>query len=124
MLHKYVCKYHTYVSMYVNKVTSSLMLVNLFLCYFLSEKGRRRASETPRSPRKKHRHSRSPNVLQGAVQDVHVGLDSRFELLGIDGDQDVALINFERAKEVLGDSCEYPRLHRSACYFSQSAAQL
>ncbi|EZA49717.1 hypothetical protein X777_11589 [Ooceraea biroi] len=88
------------------------------------QKGRRRASETPRSPRKKRRHSRSPNVLQGVVQDVHVGLDSRFELLGIDGDQDVALINFERAKEVLGDSCEYPRLHRSACYFSQSAAQL
>ncbi|XP_018344264.1 PREDICTED: autophagy-related protein 13-like [Trachymyrmex septentrionalis] len=87
-------------------------------------RGRRRASESPRSPRKKRRHSRSPNVLQGVVQDVHAGLDSRFELLGIDGDQDVALINFERAKEVLGDSCEYPRLHRSACYFSQSAAQL
>ncbi|XP_011873788.1 PREDICTED: uncharacterized protein LOC105565313 [Vollenhovia emeryi] len=87
-------------------------------------RGRRRASESPRSPRKKRRHSRSPNILQGVVQDVHAGLDSRFELLGIDGDQDVALINFERAKEVLGDSCEYPRLHRSACYFSQSAAQL
>ncbi|KAL6434050.1 hypothetical protein ACFW04_005896 [Cataglyphis niger] len=87
-------------------------------------KERRRASESPRSPRKKRRHSRSPNVLQGVVQDVHTGLDSRFELLGIDGDQDVALINFERAKEILGGSCEYPRLHRSACYFSQSAAQL
>ncbi|XP_011640121.1 lateral signaling target protein 2 homolog [Pogonomyrmex barbatus] len=87
-------------------------------------RGRRRASESPRSPRKKRRHSRSPNVLQGVVQDVHAGLDSRFELLGIDGDQDVALINFERAKDILGDSCEYPRLHRSACYFSQSAAQL
>jgi len=91
---------------------------------FVLGRGRRRASESPRSPRKKRRHSRSPNVLQGVVQDVHAGLDSRFELLGIDGDQDVALINFERAKEVLGDSCEYPRLHRSACYFSQSAAQL
>ncbi|KAH0952832.1 hypothetical protein HN011_000971, partial [Eciton burchellii] len=88
-----------------------------------NEKERRRASEIPRSPRKKRRHSRSPNN-QGVVQDVQAGLDSRFELLGIDGDQDVALINFERAKEVLGDSCEYPRLHRSACYFPQSAAQL
>jgi len=96
------------------------MLVN---CHSLSEKERRRASEIPRSPRKKRRHSRSPNN-QGVVQDVQAGLDSRFELLGIDGDQDVALINFERAKEVLGDSCEYPRLHRSACYFPQSAAQL
>lgn len=95
------------------------------MCSFcLPGRGRRRASESPRSPRKKRRHSRSPNILQGVVQDVHAGLDSRFELLGIDGDQDVALINFERAKEVLGDSCEYPRLHRSACYFSQSAAQL
>ncbi|EGI64417.1 hypothetical protein G5I_07142 [Acromyrmex echinatior] len=102
--------------------SSSLTFANYALSVL--GRGRRRASESPRSPRKKRRHSRSPNVLQGVVQDVHAGLDSRFELLGIDGDQDVALINFERAKEVLGDSCEYPRLHRSACYFSQSAAQL
>ncbi|XP_032667319.1 histone-lysine N-methyltransferase set1-like isoform X1 [Odontomachus brunneus] len=90
-------------------------------------KGRRRASESPRSPRKKRKHSRSPNVLQG-VQDVHAGLDSRLELVGIDGDQNVALINFERAKErakeVFGDSSKYPPLHRSACYISQSEAQL
>ncbi|XP_076240770.1 uncharacterized protein LOC143183184 isoform X1 [Calliopsis andreniformis] len=87
-------------------------------------KGRRRASESPRRPKKKRKHSKSPHILHSVVQDVQTGRDSRFELLGIDADQDLALINFERARETLSDSCEYPQLHRSACYFSQSTAQL
>ncbi|XP_047360975.1 lateral signaling target protein 2 homolog isoform X1 [Vespa velutina] len=85
-------------------------------------KGRRRASESPRSPRKKRRHSKSPRVLQSA--DIQAGLEARLELLDMNGEQDLALINFERTREALSDSCEYPRLHRSACYFSQSTAQL
>ncbi|XP_017891598.1 uncharacterized protein LOC108631894 isoform X1 [Ceratina calcarata] len=87
-------------------------------------KTRRRASESPRRPKKKRKHSRSPNILNGIVQDVHTGLDSRLELFGMDGDQDLALINFERTRETLSDSCEYPQLHRSASYFPQSAAHL
>ncbi|XP_076159997.1 uncharacterized protein LOC143143040 [Ptiloglossa arizonensis] len=87
-------------------------------------KSRRRASESPRRPKKKRKHSKSPHILHGVVQDVQTGLNSRFELLGMDGDQDLALINFERTRETLSDSCEYPQLHRSACYFSQSTAQL
>ncbi|XP_066582656.1 uncharacterized protein [Prorops nasuta] len=89
-------------------------------------KGRRRASENPRSsPKKKRRHSKSPHLLQSVVPDMHpVGVDSRFELLGIDGDHDPALINYERTREALSDTCEYPALHQSACYFSQSTAQL
>ncbi|XP_035728273.1 lateral signaling target protein 2 homolog isoform X2 [Vespa mandarinia] len=85
-------------------------------------KGRRRASESPRSPRKKRRHSKSPRILQSA--DIQAGLEARLELLDMNGEQDLALINFERTREALSDSCEYPRLHRSACYFSQSTAQL
>ncbi|XP_054015873.1 uncharacterized protein LOC128896534, partial [Hylaeus anthracinus] len=92
--------------------------------YTVPGKGRRRASESPRRPRKKRKHSKSPNILHGVVQDVQTGLNSRFELLRMDGDQDLALINFERTRETLSDSCEYPQLHRSACYFSQSTAQL
>ncbi|CAL7937430.1 unnamed protein product [Xylocopa violacea] len=87
-------------------------------------KARRRASESPRRPRKKRKHSKSPNILHGIVQDVQTGLDSRLELFGMDGDQDLALINFERTRDTLSDSCEYPQLHRSASYFPQSAAQL
>ncbi|XP_015436812.1 PREDICTED: transcription factor MafB-like [Dufourea novaeangliae] len=85
-------------------------------------KARRRASESPRRPRKKRKHSKSPNILHGVVQDVQ--LNSRFELIGMDGDQDLALINFERIGDTFSDSCEYPQLHQSACYFSQSTAQL
>ena len=87
-------------------------------------KTRRRASESPRRPRKKRKHSKSPNILHGVVQDVQAGLESRLELFGLDGDQDLALINFERTRETLSDSCEYPQLHRSASYFPQSTAQL
>ncbi|XP_015595994.1 lateral signaling target protein 2 homolog isoform X2 [Cephus cinctus] len=89
-----------------------------------SGKGRRRASENPRSPRKRRRHSKSPQVGHRVVQDFHGGLETGLDLSGIDGDQELALINFERAREGLSDSCEYPKLHRSACCFSQSAAQL
>ncbi|XP_031838278.1 uncharacterized protein LOC116429454 [Nomia melanderi] len=77
-------------------------------------KARRRASESPRRPRKKRKHSR----------DVQTGLNSRFELFGVDGDQNLALINFERTRETFSDSCEYPQLHRSACCLSESTAQL
>ncbi|KAI4498367.1 hypothetical protein M0802_006546 [Mischocyttarus mexicanus] len=87
-------------------------------------KGRRRASESPRSPRKKRRHSKSPRVLQSTMPDIQAGLEAHLELLDINGEQDLALINFERTREALSDSCEYPRLHRSACYFSQSTSQL
>ncbi|XP_076677773.1 uncharacterized protein LOC143373933 isoform X2 [Andrena cerasifolii] len=87
-------------------------------------KARRRASQSPRRPRKKRKHSKSPNINHGVVQDEQTGLDSRFELFGMDADQDLALINFEKARETFNDSCEYPQLHRSACYFPQSTAQL
>ncbi|XP_043251974.1 lateral signaling target protein 2 homolog isoform X1 [Colletes gigas] len=87
-------------------------------------KARRKASESPRRPKKKRKHSKSPNILHDVVQDVQTGLNSRFELFGTDGDQDLTLINFERTRETLSDSCEYPQLHRSACYFPQSTAQL
>ncbi|XP_043284676.1 uncharacterized protein [Venturia canescens] len=81
---------------------------------------RRRASEMPRSPRKKRRYSKSPNILQ----DVNLPLDSRFELLDIDADQDLALINFEKSREALGESCDHAGIHPSACYFSHTAAHL
>ncbi|CAK9824166.1 hypothetical protein ANTRET_LOCUS2376 [Anthophora retusa] len=87
-------------------------------------KTRRKASESPRRPRKKRKHSKSPNILHDVVRDVQAGLDSRLELFGMDGDQDLTLINFERTRETLSDSCEYPQLHRSASYFPQSTAQL
>lgn len=74
--------------------------------------------------KKKRKHSKSPHILHGVIQDVPTGLDSRLELFGMDGDQDLALINFERTRETLSDSCEYPQLHRSASYFPQSTAQL
>lgn len=87
---------------------------------FGPDKSRRRASEMPRSPRKKRRHSKAGHVLR----DVDRALDSRFELLDIDADQDLALINFERAREALSDTCDYPGLHRSVCYLSHSSAHL
>ncbi|XP_076295539.1 uncharacterized protein LOC143216409 [Lasioglossum baleicum] len=78
------------------------------------DKARRRASESPRRPKKKRKHSR----------DVQTGLNSRFELFGLDGDQNLALINFERTREAFSDSCEYPQLHQSAYCLSESTAQL
>ncbi|XP_076650770.1 uncharacterized protein LOC143357928 [Halictus rubicundus] len=78
------------------------------------DKARRRASESPRRPKKKRKHSR----------DVQTGLNSRFELYGLDGDQNLALINFERTRETFSDSCEYPQLHQSAYCLSESTAQL
>lgn len=87
----------------------------------LTGRGKQKITDSPKSEKKRRRHSKSPQVLS---HDIHPGHDPRFELLGIDADQDLALINFERAREALSDSCEYPRLHRSACYISHSTAQL
>ncbi|XP_033213980.1 uncharacterized protein LOC117171043 [Belonocnema kinseyi] len=89
-----------------------------------SEKEKRRGSECPRSPRKKRRHSKSHHILQEDILDLPLGLDAPFELLGIDGDQDLGLINLSRSREAFSDISEYPRLHQSACYTSQSEAQL
>lgn len=101
-----------------------IRVINGNKCRIVAGKTRRRASESPRRPKKKRKHSKSPHILHGVIQDVPAGLDSRLELFGMDGDQDLALINFERTRETLSDSCEYPQLHRSASYFPQSTAQL
>lgn len=105
-------------------VTTRVHMINGNKCWIVAGKTRRRASESPRRPKKKRKHSKSPHILHGVIQDVPTGLDSRLELFGMDGDQDLALINFERTRETLSDSCEYPQLHRSASYFPQSTAQL
>lgn len=104
--------------------THLFIVINGNKCCIVAGKTRRRASESPRRPKKKRKHSKSPHILHGVIQDVPTGLDSRLELFGMDGDQDLALINFERTRETLSDSCEYPQLHRSASYFPQSTAQL
>ncbi|XP_051156018.1 histone-lysine N-methyltransferase set1-like isoform X1 [Leptopilina boulardi] len=89
-----------------------------------SDKGKRRASECPRSPSKKRKYSKSSYVLEEDILDLPLGLDTPFEHLGIDGDQDLGLINLIRSREAFSDICEYPRLHQSACYTSQNEAQL
>ncbi|XP_043482785.1 lateral signaling target protein 2 homolog isoform X2 [Leptopilina heterotoma] len=89
-----------------------------------SDKGKRRASECPRSPSKKRKYSKGSYVLEEDILDLPLGLDTPFENLGIDGDQDLGLINLIRSREAFSDICEYPRLHQSACYTSQNEAQL
>ncbi|XP_046749330.1 uncharacterized protein LOC124413031 [Diprion similis] len=88
-------------------------------------KGHPRDTEQPKSPRKRRRHSRSPQGppgLRNVLEDP--GPESGLALLGIDRDQQLDLLNFERAREAFGDTRELPRLQQSSCCFSQSATQL
>lgn len=90
----------------------------LFLLLKKGSKRRRRASEMPHSSSRKHDRYLQDDVLQ---EDVHMGLDSAIELYSLN--PDLTLINFDRTRETINDSNEYPRLHKNA-YFSQSMAHL
>ncbi|KAF7995043.1 hypothetical protein HCN44_004515 [Aphidius gifuensis] len=81
-------------------------------------KRRRRASEMPRSSSRKRDRYLQDDVLQ---EDVHMGLDSAIELYSLN--PDLTLINFDRTRETINDTNEYPRLHKNT-YFSQSMAHL